>query len=183
MQIAVLGLAGDPPHEGHKSLMWLASQYVDEVWLMPCYLHKFKKPIASPEQRLAMCQMIGKTSDYEIVNRLEGYTFELVNGLRRDFPQYEFSIVIGQDNANHINHWVRWEELIGSTRFIVMPRGDRKVLKDWYLHNGHIFVNEPNQEYSSTEIRKLIANKNFEEAAKHLDAEVLKYILENELYV
>lgn len=182
MKVAILGLAGDPPHNGHKSIMGVVSKFVDEVWLMPCYFHKFKKPIATPEQRLAMCRMLGKTSDYEIQHKFYGYTIDIVNSLKRDFPEHEFSIVIGQDNANSIQYWVKWQELIAGNRFIVVPRGDR-ASSEWYLNAPHIFVHDfMPQEYSSTEIRRLIKAKNYTEAAAHLDPDVLKYIMENELY-
>jgi len=183
-KVAILGLAGDPPHNGHKAVMQLASQHVDEVWLMPCYLHKFKNPIASPENRLAMCNLVGKTSNYEINHKFYGYTFDIVNNLKRDMPQYEFSFVIGQDNADHINVWYKWPELIKLVRFIVVPRGNTKPLQDWYLHNGHIFTDGiDEQNCSSTRIRELIKNNKYEEAGVYLDPNVLQYIKDKELYV
>jgi nicotinate-nucleotide adenylyltransferase len=184
MKIAILGLAGDPPHNGHKAVMQLAARYVDEVWLMPCYLHKFKNPIASPENRLAMCNLFGKVSDYEIIHKFCGYTFDIVNNLKKDMPQHEFSFVIGQDNADHIDTWYNWQELIKLIRFIVVPRGNVKSLKNWYWHDNHIFAdNVEQQDCSSTKIRELIKNNKYEEAAVHLDPKVLRYIKDNELYV
>lgn len=182
-KVAILGLAGDPPHNGHKAVMQLASRYVDEVWLMPCYLHKFKNPIASPEARLAMCSLVGKTSNYEINHKFYRYTFDIVNNLKKDMP-YDFSFVIGQDNADHINTWYNWQELIKLVRFIVVPRGNTKPLQDWYLKDGHIFADGVDeQNCSSTKIRELIKKNRYEEAGVYLDPNVLQYIKDKELYV
>lgn len=183
-KVAILGLAGDPPHNGHKAVMQLASRYVDEVWFMPCNLHKFKNPIASPEDRLKMCSLVGKTSEYEIYRKLSGYTFDIVSNITRDMPQYEFSFVIGQDNADHINTWYNWQELIKLVRFIVVPRGTTKPLKDWYLKDGHIFADGiDEQNCSSTKIRELIKKNKYEEAGAYLNPDVLQYIKDKELYV
>jgi nicotinate-nucleotide adenylyltransferase len=183
-KVAILGLAGDPPHNGHKAVMELASRYVDEVWLMPCYLHKFKSPIALPEDRLTMCKLVGKTSDYEISHKSFGYTYDNLVNLKRDFPQCEFSLVIGQDNANLIHTWNKYELLIKSVRFIVISRGKSGVLNDWYLHNDHIFVKTSFLMFdSSSEIRNWIKNKQYTEAAHYLEPSVLQYIKDKELYV
>lgn len=75
-KVAILGLAGDPPHNGHKAVLQLASRYADEVWLMPCYKHKFyhcsREKVrleAQPELVLAaLSRLVDRLLDKNILN-------------------------------------------------------------------------------------------------------------------
>jgi nicotinate-nucleotide adenylyltransferase len=204
-KVAILGGAFNPITKGHIQLAQFVlntSGEFDEVWLMPAYHHMYNKEMMSPEDRLEMCKIASrvdgriKVFDYEIRNKLAGETFNLFKRLRLEEElnnKYNFSMIIGIDNANSFDKWVNYQELERMVRFVVVPRKgfvrDEKV--DWYLQKPHIFLNRETDimEVSSTLIRekmgKFYENHNsgdIKEVEPFINIEVLEYILAKKLY-
>lgn len=204
-KVAILGGAFNPITKGHIQLAQFVlntSGEFDEVWLMPAYHHMYNKEMMSPEDRLEMCRIAArvdgriKVFDYEIRNRLAGETFNLFKRLRLEQElnnKYNFSMIIGIDNANTFDKWVNYQELERMVRFVVVPRKgverDEKV--DWYLQRPHIFLNRESDiiEVSSTlvreELKKFYENHmsgDMKEIEKHINIEVLEYIIGKKLY-
>jgi nicotinate-nucleotide adenylyltransferase len=195
VNVAVLGGAFDPVTNGHVAV----AQYVleacnefDEVWLMPCYQHMFGKQMSSSEDRLEMLKLACradrrlKVCDFEIANKLSGETYYMVNRLLASpiAEQNNFSIIIGQDNANSFHQWVNFEFLENAIRFVVCPRKGYKMEGTrWYLNPPHIFLPESDKlpEVSSTEARRIIAEGSSSLANACCD-EVCKYIAQKGLY-
>jgi len=190
--IALLGGAFNPPHIGHIQLAQfvLDNSDCDEVWLLPTYKHFFNKDMVSSEHRLEMCKIASKSYDkikvfdYEIRYKIEGGTYYFFDKLNNDkgFENYNFSMIIGLDNAKLFNKWFNYKEVQKMTRFIVVPRkGIVEDNQNWYLEKPHIYLNEGSiMEVSSTLIRKDINNP---EILNYLNLEVYNYILENKLYL
>lgn len=206
--VAILGGAFDPPTLAHVRI----AQYVlntsktfDEVWLLPCYKHMHGKEMASVEHRFRMleiaCQVDArvKPCDYEIRKKLRGETYQTVKlFLEEQFAkdEYDFSWIIGMDNANEFHKWVNYECLEKMIRFVVVPRDGYaphpKV--DWYLKPPHIFIGHTDGkigEMSSTAVRQMVADMasitmSGEFARRKirelLDEKVLAYIQEQKLY-
>lgn len=173
IKVAILGGAFDPVHNGHIAVAKFVldtSRTFDEVWLMPCFKHMNGKKMESPRDRLTMCQLASqadgriKTFPYEIENEFSGETFHLVTKLlEEDFAknEYDFSIIIGQDNANTFDTWVNFEHLERMMRFVVVPRkGIKTEGSEWYLKPPHIYLNHENElpNMSSTHIRDMYKN-------------------------
>lgn len=172
VKVAILGGAFDPPTLGHIAIAKFvldSSKTFDEVWLMPCAKHMYNKKMAPAEHRLEMCRLAAsvdpriKTFDYEIKHNLRGETYNLVKRLQNeDFAkhEYDFSIIIGMDNANTFDKWVNAKELERMIRFVVVSRQGipRNEKVDWYLKSPHIYmVAETNiPETSSTEARDIM---------------------------
>lgn len=167
-QVAILGGAFDPITKGHTELakfVLSVSGKFDEVWIMPCYSHMLGKNMTSSKHRLKMCQLATKETpslkafDYEIKNQLGGETYHLVKKLQKEKlnERYEFSFIIGLDNANTFNKWVNYSYLERSIAFTVVNRlgvtRDPKVT--WYLNHPHSFLQAENEipEISSSQIR------------------------------
>ena len=201
--VAILGGAFNPPTIGHIKLAQFvldSSKTFDSVWLMPCYQHMYNKSMATPEQRLEMCRMAAqmdgriKVCDYEIKEKLRGETYHLIKRLLdEDFAkdQYDFSVIIGLDNANTFDKWVNYEELERMARFVVVPRKGipRDEAVDWYLKQPHIYLSPENDipEISSTVVRLACVSiytgyltHNF--VKENLPEGLLDYILEQGLY-
>lgn len=196
-KVAILGGAFDPPTLGHIQLAQFVlntSGEFDEVWLMPAYRHLAGKEMTDPYARLIMCQLASeidgriKAFDYEIVNALAGETYNFFKRLKKDKTlneQFNFSMIIGQDNANSFHKWVNFEELERMVRFVVVPRKgivpDPNV--DWYLKPPHIFLNSETDimEISSTEVRNQLQSK-FSGMIEGLDPKVLDFIKKHEHY-
>lgn len=168
-KVALLGGAFNPIHNGHIELAravlnW--SKTFDEVWLLPCYQHINGKELVDAQTRLEWCKLAAsvdgriKVCDYEIKHQLKGETFHFVKRLLdEDFAkhEYDFSMIIGLDNANTFDKWVNYEYLEKMIRFVVVPRqGEvRDPSVNWYLKEPHIYLHpeEPISEISSTQIR------------------------------
>lgn len=173
VKVALLGGAFDPPTLGHLAVAKFvldSSRTFDEVWFTPCYQHMFNKEMAPAEARIKMCTLMAASDgrirvfDYEIRHKLRGETYNFVQRLL-DEPmaqnEYDFSLIIGMDNANTFDKWVNFQELERSIRFVVVPRTgeepDPQV--DWYLKPPHIFLrpDKPLPNVSSTQAREVIA--------------------------
>lgn len=195
--VGILGTAADPPHNGHIQLAQHVlnnSGVIDEVWIMPPASHMYGKKMEPAEDRLEMCRLAAerdrriKAFDYEIKNKLGGETYFFFKKLLSDKElndKYEFSMIIGLDNANSFHKWVNYKYLENMVRFIVVPRPgvERDPKVDWYLKSPHIYMEEgPDQiEISSTQVRKML-QENDPNITKFLDPKVINYIKEHHLY-
>lgn len=194
--VAILGGAFDPPTLGHIDVAKYVldtSRTFDEVWLLPCFSHSFNKDMASPQNRLAMCNLAVKCDrriqvcDYEIRNKLSGETYHTVKRLLSDELPYSFSWIIGMDNANDFNTWVNADLLERLIRFVIVPRQgvtrDPKI--DWYLQPPHIYLGRAEREIrhtSSTEVRNTVLAGDHEVAQSIVDPGVWRYIQKKKLY-
>lgn len=197
IKVAILGGAFDPVTMGHIQI----AQYVlntsrtfDEVWLMPCYRHMYDKQMTDCTHRLEMvklaCQIDGriKSFDYEIKNRLAGETYNMFKRLLDETfakDKYDFSFIIGMDNANTFDSWVNYQHLERLARFVIVPR--KGVQPDpnvkWYYNRPHIFLGVPDNsimEVSSTEVRHNL--KRGLPVDNLLDPQVESYIRVHRLY-
>ena len=198
VNVAILGGAFNPITKGHIQLAQFvlnSSNEFDEVWLMPVYKHMFSKEMVSSEHRLEMCRIAAqvdgriKVFDYEIKNQLGGETYNLFKRLKQDEElnnKYNFSMVIGLDNANSFHKWVNFQELERMVRFVVVPRKGYKRDESvtWYLERPHIYLNSECDiiEVSSTMVRDILENKDNQHLDNFLDKNVINYIMKNGLY-
>lgn len=205
-EIALLCGAFNPITVGHIKLAQFvldSSRTFDEVWVNPCYKHMYNKDMVSPEHRLEMCKLAVKADgrikifDYEIKHKLGGETYHFVKRLLEESfakDEYNFSYIIGLDNANTFDKWVNYQDLERMIRFVVVSRKGviRNDKVDWYLKQPHIFLQAENEipEISSTDIRTLFINyygtgcydgvKN--QIIRYLNKDVFEYIVNNNLY-
>ncbi len=186
--VAILGLTANPVTNGHIDLGKLIADYVDEVWFLPCYKHNSEKKPISAFHRLQMCIIATspyekfRVCDYEILNESSGRAWETICGLKRKYPEVNFSWVIGADNADEIHKWYRWEGLIHTTKFWVVDRKGYKLKGGWYENSPHQVIRHKwKEEISSTMVRDLLFNFN-PDVTKYVPPDVLEYIIENDLY-
>lgn len=208
-KVAILGGAFDPITNGHiEALKFVlnCSGAFDEGWILPCYSHMYGKKMSNPDHRLNMCKIAAgedgriRVCPFEIDHKLQGETYKVVKALLEYEwcdEQYEFSFIIGQDNADSFNKWVNYELLEKMVKFVVVPRKgearDEKV--NWYLNPPHIYMSPDNDipKISSTQIRSAL--KKYREndirdnkenvlpfLTQNLHPKVLDYILQNKLY-
>lgn len=193
MKIAILGSPFDPPHLGHQLIVQQILDFtdVDLVWLAPCYRHTFDKKLTPFEHRVAMTKMLLDTKvqycGEEIDNRLSGDTLELMELLRQKHPQHEFFFIIGSDNLKTFKKWIRWKELLKTTKFLVFPRPEFDYnLKKYSLDNPQYqlkLIRHPllvTIDISSTKVRERIKK---DSSITHLVPERIKeYIKKHNLY-
>jgi len=208
-QVALLGGAFNPITKGHIEV----AQYVlntskkfDEVWLVPAYKHLHNKQMEPYETRVEMCKIAAesdgriKVFEYEKEKELAGETYHLLKTLNNDknYENYNFSFIIGLDNANSFDKWYNYEELERMSRFVIVPRKGYDIKADsWYFNNPHIFLNGkeediPIMEISSTEVRSLIDRYRGSsdvvllnlksQLIESIHPDVFDYIIKNHLY-
>lgn len=130
MRVAILGGSFDPPHFGHLLVARQTLEFgpeIDQVWLMPCFSHPWRKPVAGISHRIKMARFLEsqgiKVSDFEAKQKGVNYTIKTVRLLKRKLP-YRFFWLIGSDLLKDFSKWREAEKLIQETRFLVFPRGE-----------------------------------------------------------
>jgi len=204
-KVAILGGAFDPVTRAHTQIAEYVLKHSDfeEVWLMPSYKNT-TKIMAQPEYRIAMCKKAVKDIEnvsiftYEIDNELEGITVNVFKRLRTDteYKGFNFSMIIGIDQANSIDTWVDYDALKKEVSFVVIPRkGYRKKPSiDWFTEKPHVYLKRDAgiPKISSTEIRfgaRYLYTDDYpgkeqfiQLLSDNLNSDVLLYIQDNNLY-
>lgn len=197
--IAIYGGSFDPMGSHHIQVIKHLLKYVDQVWVIPCYVSYHEKKLTDADHRIKMCQLAvngmsrghgqeykGKVlvSDFQITHKF-GRTYDMMKKLYELYPHEMFYVALGIDNAQMMNQWYHWEELIKIVPFIVVPRngymgglsGDQ-----WFIRDPHILIDENNQNNgSSSQIRKML--KENQNVSEYLDKDVETYIRVNNLYI
>jgi nicotinate-nucleotide adenylyltransferase len=108
--VALLGGSFDPPHIGHVLMAsWaLCVEEVQEVWLLPTFIHPFGKALSAYETRCEMCEgaiaHLGPTARVERIEQELGgvsYTVRTLEALSRREPDVSWRWVGGADTWNH----------------------------------------------------------------------------------
>jgi nicotinate-nucleotide adenylyltransferase len=153
MRVALLGGSFNPPHVGHlMAAYWtLATQPVDEVWMMPVFHHAFHKVLAPFEHRVRMCELACADLKNVQVTRVEeevggeGWTWMTLEHLKKTRPELELSLVVGSDLMMERDKWKRFDHILEMATLIVIHRAGYEVPEA----TGPVLA-----ELSSTEIRR-----------------------------
>jgi len=129
--LALFGGTFDPVHYAH---LRCADEVREKLGLETLYLlpagsppHR-AVPQASNRQRLDMLQLAVKEfprlqiDDRELHRDGPSYMVDTLQDLRSQFPSRPLLLVIGQDAANHLHRWHRWQELFALTHIVIMTR-------------------------------------------------------------
>jgi len=186
LHIALFGGSFNPPHIGHgEVLAWLEalkeknnSFLFDEVWMLPTHTHAFDKILLDFKQRLELCHLLVEEKEMKRVRVMDteekipgkNRTVDTVNFLKEQYPQNEFTLVLGGDLKNEISSWKNPEELKQSTKFFFIPRKG-------YLENGQKAIAT---EISSTDLRQALQKGG--KVEKWLTPKVFQYIVGHHLY-
>jgi nicotinate-nucleotide adenylyltransferase len=134
-EVALLGGSFNPPHVAHvMAAYWtLATQPVDEVWLLPAFRHPFGKALAPFEHRVRMCELAASDLDPARVrvctaeadlasDPLGGMTARTLEHLASRFPETRFALVVGTDVLGETDGWYRWDRVKELARIVVVGR-------------------------------------------------------------
>ncbi len=181
MKIGIYGGSFNPIHFGHTGLaQWVVENTdLDEVWLMVSPNNPLKDAsiLADEQKRLAAAkEAIGDgrlasgkriiVSDFEFTLPRPNYTANTLRELQKQYPQHEFTLIIGEDNLEIFPKWREYTYLLENFRILVYPRkGSGKSVEQMMqeLGTAHIkevqlLANAPYFEISSTELRKNLHN-------------------------
>ncbi len=190
MNIALYFGSFNPVHLGHIHLAEhvIEKMFVDEIWFVvsPCNPLKNQQDLIDEYLRLDMLilaikgQPKFKVSDVEFTMPIPSYTIDTLDKLKNDFPEHNFSLLIGSDNALVFDKWKNYKELLFKYKVFVYPREGYDFSEVADIYPEMKLLKTPNYNISSTEIRSSIAKK--KDITKWLDPEVFEYIIENNLY-
>ena len=193
MQIAIYGGTFDPFHNGHLAV----ARYVrdktdtDKVLVIPAgkpYLRP-RKPSASPNARLEMCQLAVKdepdiaVSDIEVINPGNSYTIETLNHLQATYGhKTHFTLVLGADTISSIKQWHRPDDLWKFCSPIVIRRPGTDFTIPPNMPSSTRIMVGPECDISGTQVRRAYANGDLQAARNHVPPSVHRFIISEELY-
>lgn len=194
MNIAVFGGSFNPPTIAHIEIIRKIADidYIDKVIVIPVGDFYNKKDLAPANHRLNMLKHIEDdnitVSDIEIKASYQYKTYETLAKLQELYPDDTLSFVVGADNLEEINTWVKAEELLKNFKIFVLERKGysvdniikncsllkkyRKNIQSEYLNLG--------TGVSSTEVRNNIFNN--KPIDKLVDYETEQYIYNHHIY-
>lgn len=192
-RIGIFGGSFNPIHLGHTALAaYICEQgLVDEVWLMVSPQNPLKQDLTllDENERLAMARLAVapyptlQACDFEFTLPRPSYTYHTLQALREAYPDYEFSLIIGEDNWQCFDHWYRGEDIAHETPIIVYPRSSgHSEVSEYSVKQEKISIlrNPPLLPYSSTEVRHLIAEG--KDVSHMLHPDVVRYINDHHFY-
>ena len=157
----------NPIHIGHLILANYILENTDmhELWFVvsPQNPFKEKKSLLKDYHRLDMVQLALKNypkmraSNVEFSLATPSYTTHTLAYLKEKYPEYSFSLIMGEDNLKSLPKWKNFESLIKNHQIIVYPRIATEIQEELTFNQENIHkISAPIIELSATEIRAMI---------------------------
>lgn len=145
-----------------------------------------KSPRVSAQQRLEMAKLALAelpviVSSVEVLREGASYAIDTARELRNEFPNTEFTWIVGSDVINSVGTWHSVGQLAQEVDFLVIKRPNSKVEKSQIP--GEIRYSEIEiaaLDISATEIRQALAEK--KDVSKLIPASVAGFIHSKGLY-
>ncbi len=189
-QIGIYSGSFNPIHLGHTQLAKhiLEQKIVDEVWFIvsPCNPLKERRELLDEYIRLEMLVLAlqnhpqMKASDVEFSMPIPSYSIDTLNVLRLQYPEYQFSLIIGSDNALIFDQWKDYIQILENFPILVYPRMGFDFQTVAHQYPAMQLLTTPYYNVSSTQIRQLIQEG--KDLSPYLDPSVIQLIEENDFY-
>jgi nicotinate-nucleotide adenylyltransferase len=176
MKIGIYGGSFNPIHFGHIGIaQWVMKNTdIEEVWLMvsPNNPLKDSSILANEEDRLRnskeAIRQLGenakgiKVCDFEFHLPRPNYTANTLRELIKQYPSYDFSLIIGEDNLDIFAQWREYQYILENFNILVYPRkGSKRTMEEIIndlkvsnIKNIQMLQEAPYFDISSTELRK-----------------------------
>ena len=93
-------------------------------------------------------------SDFEFALPRPSYTANTLRELQKKYPDYEFTLVIGEDNLAIFDRWREYEYILANFRIFVYPRHNSNPKNEVNRSKNLCFLSDaPYFDISSTELR------------------------------
>ena len=190
MQIAIFSGSFNPIHLGHQKLAeyLLDKNFVDEVWFVVSPLNPLKDQVQQFDKRVRMDMVLVavgnnnrmRVSDVEFAMPVPSYTIDTLKKLTELYPQHQFSLIIGSDNAVIFDQWKDYRQILETYPVLVYPRKgyDFSTVASQYPQMQ--LLDTPLYDISSTQIREML--RKGEDVSAWLHPEVMEYIEEKRVY-
>ncbi|MBR1468531.1 MAG: nicotinate-nucleotide adenylyltransferase [Prevotella sp.] len=133
MKIGIYGGTFNPIHRGHIALakQVLKKALLDEIWMMVSPMSPFKQgdsDLLDDEIRLNLARKALENepklmaSDYEFRMPRPSYTWDTLQSLSKDYPDHDFSLIIGADNWAVFDRWYHAGDILKNYHLIIYPR-------------------------------------------------------------
>ena len=187
----------NPIHVGHLIISNYMVGYtnLDEIWFVVSPLNPLKKKESLLEDyhrlnlvRIAIEQNPKlKACDEEFNLPIPSYTINTLTYLKEKYLDYEFNLIMGEDNLRSFKKWKNHEKILKSHHLYVYPRVltaqeeiDNDSEKNTFNHPKIIKCDAPIMKISSSFIRKAISEN--KDVRYLLTPEVFKYVDEMNFY-
>ena len=183
--IVLFGGAFDPIHLGHLIMADSASKALDaEVFFIPAKISVWKNDSAPIEDKIRMISLaikdfnredVFKVSRYEADSKLDiNYSIDTVRHFKKEYPNDNLYLLIGQDQVNSFHKWKDAEEISKLVKIVYFGRlendSESENIKKYDMKRIDGEINN----YSSTSIRNL--------SSLDTTDSVINYIIDNDLY-
>tara|TARA_R110000868_G_scaffold167991_5_gene402581 strand:- start:1073 stop:1654 length:582 start_codon:yes stop_codon:yes gene_type:complete len=181
----------NPIHVGHLIIANHMAEHsdLDQVWMVvtPHNPLKKKNTLLDDYHRLQMVHLATedfpklKPSDIEFKLSQPNYTVNTLVHLEEKFPNFEFSLIMGEDNLKSLHKWKNYEIILQNHNIYVYPRISSEAENIELKNHPKIhLIDAPVVEISSTFIRNNIKEgKNIQPL---LPTKVWEYIDHNNFY-
>ena len=181
----------NPIHIGHLTIANHLAEHsdLDQIWFVVTPQSPFKKKssLLDNRQRFEMVYRATesylklKPSDIEFGLKQPNYTIDTLIYLEEKFPDYEFALIMGEDNLKSFHKWKNYELILENYSVYVYPRiSEGKTDTQFKDHPKIHHVDAPIMELSSTFIRNSI--KEGRNVRPMLSHSVWEYIDEMNFY-
>ena len=190
MRIGLFGGSFNPIHNAHIALASTICEQarLDEVWFMVSPQNPLKQAedLLDENERYEMVKLaleseakILKASNYEFHLERPSYTWKTLRALKNDFPQHEFSLIIGGDNWVRFPRWAHSEEILANHHIYIYPREDSEIDEATLPENVHL-IHTPKINITSTMLREMV--RNGKDISAFVPNAVAKAIADNNYY-
>ncbi len=155
-------------HAGHLAILrHLVGSGFDAVRMIVSPESPFKEGGEATSQsrleavRSKVAQLVPEAEVDDIEFRLPrpNYTVNTLRALQKAAPQTRFTVAMGADNFADIEKWRCWQEILSGYDIWVYPRKGFDI-RSKCLSLGAKYIDVPQVDISSTEIRRGTADKN-----------------------
>ncbi|MCQ2284826.1 MAG: nicotinate (nicotinamide) nucleotide adenylyltransferase [Bacteroidales bacterium] len=134
MKIGIYSGSFNPVHFGHTGLaLWILNHTdLDEIWMMVTPNNPLKDATIMTDEATRLFDLrkvlatIGdkrcKASDFEFSLPRPSYTAETLRQLRKQYPEHEFVLIIGEDNWEIFDKWKDYDEILAKHTIYIYPR-------------------------------------------------------------
>lgn len=165
IRTGIYGGSFNPIHNGHITIAraMLDCDAVDEVWLMVSPQNPLKQSADLLDERLRLDMTRRATADipcvtacdYEFHMPRPSYMWHTLQSLSRDYPDREFTLLIGADNWQVFDRWYHADDIIAHYPIRIYPRRGYDIEASTLPHNVKL-VDTGLYDVSSTMVRERI---------------------------
>ncbi len=159
----------NPIHVGHLTIAnhLVEHSNLDQVWFVVTPHSPFKKKSSLLDNNHRY-QMVDRAveqynklrvSDIEFNLPQPNYTINTLTYIQEKYPDYEFALIMGEDNLKSFHKWKNYELILENHHIYVYPRLSKGTIETQFDNHKKIHhIDAPIMELSSTFIRKSIKN-------------------------